>query len=77
MLPLKGSNRLNYVYPLWLNLPENYTITLSTTTWSQVHSFQIDRGKAAEIPRNSLWTLTEDIFKSSHRNCFKLGMELQ
>ena len=23
---------------------------LSTTTWPQVHSFQIDRGKAAEIP---------------------------
>ena len=26
------------------------TSRLSTTTWSQVHSFQIDRGKAAEIP---------------------------
>ena len=50
MLPLKGSNRLNYVYPLWLNLPENYVIILSTTTWPQVHSFQIERGKAAEIP---------------------------
>ena len=49
MLPLKGSNRLNYVFLLWLNLPENYVITLSTTTWFQLHSFQIDRGKAAEI----------------------------
>ena len=26
MLPLKGSNSLNYVYPMWLNLPENYMI---------------------------------------------------
>ena len=50
MLPLKGNNRLNYVYPLWLNLPENYVIILSTTTWSQVHSLQIEWGKAAEIP---------------------------
>ena len=50
MLPLKGSDRLNYIFPLWLNLPENYIITLSTTTWFQVHSFQINRGKAAEIP---------------------------
>ena len=49
MLPLKGSNRLNYVFPLWLNLPENYVITLSTTTCFQLHSFQIDRGKTAEI----------------------------
>ena len=50
MLPLKESNHLNYVYPLWLNLPENYIITLSTTMWSQVYSFQIGRGKAVEIP---------------------------
>ena len=49
MLPLKGSYRLNYVYSMWLNLFENYVITLSTTTWSQIHSFQIDWGKAAEI----------------------------
>ena len=50
MLPLKGSNRLNYVFSLWLNLPENHIIILSTTTWCEVHSFQIDRGKAEEIP---------------------------
>ena len=50
MLLLKGSNRLNYIYPPWPNLPENYIITLSTTTWSQVYSFQIDQGMAAEIP---------------------------
>ena len=36
--------------PLRLNLPENYIITVSTTTSSQDHSFQINRGKAAEIP---------------------------
>ena len=50
MLPSKGSNRLNNVYRLWLNLPENYIITLSMATWSRVHSIHIDQGKAAEIP---------------------------
>ena len=50
MLPLKGSKRLNYAFALWLNLPENYIITLSTITRSKIPSFQIDRGKATEIP---------------------------
>ena len=50
ILPLKRSNRLYYLDRLWLNLPKNYTISLSITTWSQNHSFQIDQGKAAPIP---------------------------
>ena len=74
MLPFKESNRLNYVYSMWLNLPKNYVITLPTTTWCQVHSFQIDWGEGG---RNSSWTLTKGIFKSSLRNCFKLGKRLQ
>ena len=49
MLPLKESNRLSYVFPLWLNIPDNYIITLSGGTWSQPHFFQIDRRKAEEI----------------------------
>ena len=50
MLPLKGSNLPNYIYSLWLNLPENYVIMLWTTTWSnKVHSFQIEWVKVAEI----------------------------
>ena len=43
MLPLKRNNRRNYVYRLWFNLTENWIIMLSLETWSQIHSFQIDR----------------------------------
>ena len=60
MLPLKGSNRLNYIYSLWLNLPENCIITLSTTTQSRVHS-KLTEGRW----QNSSWTFIKDIFKGT------------
>ena len=40
--------QLSKSYRLWLNVPKKY-ITLSVTAWSQIHFFQIDRGKAAQI----------------------------
>ena len=47
MLPLTGSNRLNYVYPLWLNLPGNYIITL------------FNRSQRQRGPKFILFKLTE------------------
>ena len=34
MVPLKGSNLLNYVYPLWLNLPDTARKTIFPRSWN-------------------------------------------
>ena len=72
MLPLKGSNRLNEVIVCGLIYLK---VIPSRSQWQRRLniSFKLTEGSW----KNSLWTLTEDIFKSSQRNCFKLGVELQ